>query len=199
MRKMSKVFLMCGILAVLTACGQAEPAGNLAQNISMGSGANQGDSGKNGSTETGTEQEPEESAQGSKKEDEGVFGFLYDGVTLIPGEVFDSSLLKEYTQVSEVPSCAFEENDREYNYGDFALTAYIDGETERVYSIYFMDPNLPTTEGLCLGDDVERMKSLYGEDCETEGNSYVYTRGDTLLSFIVQNDIVTVIEYRLNR
>lgn len=190
---------MCGILAVLTACGEAKPAGNLAQDITMGSGSNQGNAEKGNAGKTGGDQESEAANQGKQKEEKGAFSFLYEGVTLIPGEAFDQSVLGGYSGVSEVPSCAFDGNDRVYNYEKFELTAYIEENGERIYSIYFIDPNLPTTEGLCLGDSVDDMKAFYGKDCETNGTSCNYTRGNTVLSIIIQNDIVVGIEYRLNR
>lgn len=198
MKKICKVLLICGILTALTACGQARETGNLAQEINMGSGSGQGDAGKDAAENTGEEQGAEASDQGNQKE-EGAFGFLYEGVTLTPGEVFDSSALEEYSEVSEVPSCAFDGSDRVYNYEKFELTAYIEENGERVYSIYFIDPNLPTTEGLCLGDSVEDMKALYGENYKLDGTAYVYTRGDSLLSIVTQNDVVVGIEYRLDR
>ena len=198
MKKINKVLLLCVILVVLTACGQASPTANLAQDITVGSGSGQGNAEKGGNEENGTKQESEESDPG-KKEEEGVFSFLYEGVTLVPGEVFDRSALPEYSDVAEVPSCAFDGNDNVYNYEMFELTAYIEADGERVYSIYFIDPNLPTTEGLCLGDPVDDMKALYGEDYTMNGTAYVYTRGSTLLSIVTKNDIVVGIEYRLDR
>lgn len=200
MKRISKVLILWGMLAVLTACGQeASSAGNLAQDINIGSGSRENaGKGRQGEKE-GAEQASEELKQDTDKEKESVFGFLYEGVNLIPGEVFDRSALEGYTEVSEVPSCAFDGNDNVYNYGVFELTTYIEEEGERVYSIYFMDSNLTTTEGLCLGDTVEDMKSLYGEDYAAEGTAYTYTRGETLLTVIAKDDIVVSIEYRLDR
>lgn len=200
MRKISKVLLLCVILAVLTACGkEATPAGNLAQEINIGAGSS-GNAEKGGDKEDGeAEQESEASAREKSNEEEGVFSFLYEGVTLVPGEVFNQSVLPGYADVSEVPSCAFDGSDNVYNYEAFELTAYIEDDGEHVYSIYFMDPNLPTTEGLCLGDTVDDMKSLYGEGYEAEGTTYTYTRGETLLIIITRNDMVVSIEYRLDR
>lgn len=193
MRKAGRILLAWGIVGVLTGCGQADPAGNLSQNITMGSAAaSRTDIGN------GRGQEPEGPVREPEKE-EGIFGFSYEGATLIPGEVFDRSVPGGYSSVAEVPSCAFEGNDRVYNYGAFELTAYTDGEEERIYSIYFLDPNLPTTEGLCMGNTVDDLRSLYGEDYETAGTAYNFTRGDTVLSVITQNDVVVGIEYRLDR
>lgn len=181
---------------VLTACGQgATPAGNLAQDINIGAG-NSGNAGKGDDKEEG---EAEASDQEYSKEEEGVFSFVYEGATLVPGELVDHSALPKCSDVAEVPSCAFGGNDKVYNFDLFELTAYFDEDEERVYSIYFIDPNLPTTEGLRLGDTVDEMKSLYGEGYAAEGTSCTYTRGETSLIIITKNDIVVSIEYRLSR
>lgn len=180
----------------LTACGQgAAPAGNLAQDISLGAGS-PGNAGNSDDKEDGG---AEASAQENSKDEEGVFSFVYEGAALVPGELLDISVLPKYSGVAEVPSCAFGGNDNVYNFKMFELTAYFDGDEERIYSIYFTDPNLPTTEGLCLGDTVEDMISLYGEDYEAEGTACTYTRGATSLNIITRNDIVISIEYRLDR
>ena len=202
MKRMNKAFwAFCtwGIVAVLSGCGQAVPAGNLPQNITAGTNNSQSDAEKGSNKGNEVNQESEALNQSKQKEEKGAFSFLYEGVTLIPGEVFEQSVLGEYSELSEVPSCAFEGNDKVYNYETFELTAYIDEKEEHIYSIYFIDPNLPTTEGLCMGDTVEDMKSLYGEDYEMVGTAYDYTRGNTVLSIVTQNDVVVGIEYRLNR
>ena len=198
MEKMNKAFcILCtwGIVAVLAGCGQASQTSSLPQNISAGTGGGQSDSGSKGS---GENQESESAGPEKQKEERAAFGFLYEGVTLIPGEIFEPSLLGEASGFSEQENCAFGEKARIYNYELFELETYVEGEEERIYSIYFIDPNLPTTEGLCLGDTVDSMKSLYGEDYEMVGTSYDYTGGDTVLSIITQNDVVIGIEYRLN-
>lgn len=199
MKRIGRVLLIGGLLAVLTACGQEA---ELAQNINIGAGSPEyaGEDDREGGEETGGGgQEAALSDQKESGAEEDRFGFLYEGVTLIPGEVFESSMLEGCSGVSEVPSCAFDGNDRVYNYGAFELTTYGGEEDERVYSVYFIDSNLPTTEGLCLGDRVEDMKSLYGEEYAAEGAAYTYTRGETLLTVITRDDIVVSIEYRLDR
>lgn len=195
MKKISKALFLWGIVVVLTACGQkATPAGNLVQDINISAD-------RSGNTEKGDDKEDvaEASDQENSKEGEGTFSFVYEGATLVPGELVDHSVLPECSDVAEVPSCAFGGNDNVYNFEVFELTAYFDEDEERIYSIYFIDPNLPTLEGLCLGDTVDDMKSRYGEDYETEESAYIYTRGETLLIVITRNDIIVSIEYRLDR
>ncbi len=195
-KKISNALFLCGIVVVLAACGQsAAPAGNLAQDINIDAGSL-----KNAKVSNGTEEGETESAeQENLKEEEGVFSFEYEGATLIPGELMDHSVLPKYSDVAEVPSCAFGGNDNVYNFKVFELTTHVDGDEECIYSIYFVNPNLSTTEGLRLGDTVDDMISLYGEGYEAEENAYVYKRGDTSLNMITKNDVVVSIEYRLER
>lgn len=194
--KMSKTLFLLGIVMALTACGQkAVPAGNLAKDISIDAGSLKGVE-KSGARD---DVASEVADQQKPKAEDGMFRFVYEGATLIPGELVDHAALPKCSDISEVPSCAFGGNDKVYNYGMFELTTYFDEDEERVYSIYFLDPNLPTTEGLCLGDSVDDMKALYGEAYEAEENAYTYTRGETSLMIITKNDMVVSMEYRLDR
>ena len=127
----------------------------------------------------------------------GNYTFDANGVELIPGDPFDPGVLPEANSVYEVPSCAIEGTDNLYNYGTFELTAFDDGEKELIYSILLTDPNITTTEGLALGDDVQKMVSIYGEGYTQQGNAYVYTGDAELLYIIAQNDKVASIEYRM--
>lgn len=199
MKKMNKAFLMLGIVAILTGCGQAVPAGNLPQNITAGTNGSQSDAENNSDKGNEEKQDSEASDQSNDKKENGIFSFIYEGVKLTPGEVFEQSMLGEASGISERETCAFGEKARVYNYEVFELETYVEGEKEFIYSIYFIDPNLPTTEGLCLGDTVDDMKALYGENYEMEGGSYDYSGGDTMLAIITQNDVVMSIEYRLKK
>ena len=126
------------------------------------------------------------------------FVFVYEGVELMPGQAFDAAVLPAADAVSQVPSCALEGTDNAYNYTAFELTAFDDGNGEVIYSIYLLDANLATPEGLALGDDEAKIVELYGEDFVREGTSYVYTREGTVLSLIVQDGTVISIEYRMD-
>lgn len=123
------------------------------------------------------------------------FVFVAEGVELLPGAAFDPALLGEASSVYQVPSCAIEGTDNVYNYDAFEVTAYDDGTGEVIYSIYFVDPELTTPEGLALGDGTEKVLELYGQDYVEEGTAWVYTRGNTQLKLILQNETVVSIEY----
>lgn len=128
----------------------------------------------------------------------GPFVFAYEGTKLTPGDAFDVDALPAAESVYTVPSCALEGTDNVYSYGAFELTAFDEGSGEVIYSIYFLDPELTTPEGLALGDSVEKMAELYGEDYAQDGDAYVYTREDTVLSVIAQDGLIASIEYRLD-
>ena len=134
----------------------------------------------------------------SEEKTEEPFAFVYEGVELMPGAAFDASVLPAASSVSQVPSCALEGTDNAYNYTFFELTAFDDGSGEVIYSIYLMDPNLTTPEGLALGDEEAKITEIYGGNFVQEGTSYVYTREGTVLSIIVQNGTVVSIEYRMD-
>lgn len=139
-----------------------------------------------------------EETETAEEKAEGPFVFVYEGVKLMPGDVFDASVLPKPDAVSTVPSCALEGTDNVYNYTTFEITAFDDGKGEVIYSIYLIDPNLTTPEGLALGDDEAKITELYGDDFVQEGTSRVYTREDTILSIILQDGVVVSIEYRLD-
>ena len=126
-----------------------------------------------------------------------TFAFTFADTQLIPGAAFDASALPEASGVMQVPSCAFEGTDNAYNYDAFELTAYNDGSGEVIYSIYLLDPNTPTDEGLYLGDDFAQATMLYGDEYTENGTQITYTRGNTQLILILQDDVVTSIEYRM--
>lgn len=127
----------------------------------------------------------------------GPYVFTVDGVDLVPGTAFDAAALGEAGSVYQVPSCAIEGTDNVYNYETFEVTAFDDGSGEVIYSIYFIDPNLTTPEGLALGDDMAKMVELYGESYTQDGTACVYSGEGTMLIVIVENDVVNSIEYRM--
>ena len=124
------------------------------------------------------------------------FVFTFNGVTLIPGTVYDAAALPEPASVYQVPSCAIEGTDNVYNFDTVEITAFHDGTQEIIYSIAIFDPNVCTDEGLYLGDDMARVIELYGEDYTENGTAMVYTKGNTELTIILQNGFVVDMEFK---
>lgn len=127
---------------------------------------------------------------------EDVFSFTFEGVELIPGQIFDASVLPEPASLYQVPSCAIDGTDNVYNYGTIEVTAFNDGTQEIIYSVYIIDANTPTAEGLYIGDTLDMVVSAYGEDYTKEGNQVTYQKGDTLLIVILDGDYVRSIDFR---
>jgi len=185
------------LLICLTACGSDEiseermitrPAEEAAEPVAVAAVAEE---------TTAAESSETEAAQDGTPISLGNYTFDAQGVELVPGDPFDPGALPKANSVYEVPSCAIEGTDNLYNYGTFELTAFDDGEKELIYSILLTDPNITTTEGLALGDDVQKMVDIYGEGYTQQGNAYVYTGDAELLYIIAQNDKVASIEYRM--
>ena len=187
MKKLIAMILALAMALCLTACGgNEEPE----QQMTIGGSVTEATKGAE-QTEAPTEAEAEVVPGGA------VFAFTFEGVDIIPGEAFDASKLPEAASLYQVPSCALEGTDNVYNYETFEVTAYDEGNGEFVYSVYFIDPNLTTNEGLALGDDLTKAVELYGENYEEVDGEYVYTSDNTQLRLIVENEVVVSIELRM--
>lgn len=126
---------------------------------------------------------------------EDVFSFQVEGAVITPGTAFDPSKIPGEPKRSTIPSCAFEGTDNVYTYELFEVIAYNEGDGEVVYSVYFLDANVTTPEGLAIGDDASKATTLYGEG-KVNGTEVTYQKGNTLLVLILENDFVASIEYR---
>ena len=128
------------------------------------------------------------------------FSVKYDGANIVPGVKFDESKISETANISEIPSCAFEGVDKVYTYPNVEITvADIDG-VPTVYSVYFMDETISTGEGVKISDSKELMIEKYGENYENSLENkydYVDVKNGVTLSFIIENNIITGIEYTL--
>lgn len=129
--------------------------------------------------------------------EDGTFAFHFNGVELIPGDAFDAAALPAAAATSTIPSCAFSGTDNVYTYDSVEIVAYDEGQGEHLYSVYLRDPNTPTDEGLLLGDSVERMIELYGDNYTKTGIEYAYYRGDTILVILAPNNTISSIEIRI--
>ena len=181
MRKLIAVLAMLVLIFALGACG-ADAESNEELMITRGTEA----------VEAVQEETQAEAVAEAK-----VYSFVAEGVELIPGADFDPAVLPEAASLYTVPSCAIEGTDNVYNYETFEITAFNDGTGEVIYSIYIIDPNITTPEGLALGDGLDRVVELYGDGYEVSGTAYDYSSAGTMLSIIVQGDTVASIEYRM--
>lgn len=191
MKRMIAVLLSLLMLFALTACGEPAdktetPTGTVADNTTAV---------EDTTTEEDTTAAAEDTTAGSDEQEPG-FVFTFEGVELTPGQAFDAAALPEENSVYQVPSCAIEGTDNVYNYGTIEVTAFDDGNGEVIYSVYIMDANTPTNEGLYIGDTLDHIVAAYGEDYTREGNQITYQKGDTLLIIILGGEYVQSIDFR---
>lgn len=132
----------------------------------------------------------------TKEEVVETFELSYQEIEIIPGKDFQSSALKdEELNFTELSSCAFDGNDKVYTYENMEITVSpLDGK-DIVYSVYFLNDRITTKEGVKITDDKETMIETYGENYKNINNKYSYLKGEVLLSFIIENDIIISIEY----
>ncbi len=129
---------------------------------------------------------------------EEAFSVKLDGVEIVPGTEFQMSEISEEADVAEIPSCAFEGTDKVYTYSNVEIVvAKINGK-DTVYSLYFIDDTMQTAEGVKITDSKDVMIEKYGNDYDnTLENRYIYKKNNVELSFIVENDVITGIDYTL--
>lgn len=97
----------------------------------------------------------------------------------------------------EAVSCAFEGKDTFYYYDGFTIQAYEKNGTKYVYTINLEDDTVKTAEGIKIGDSFSAVTVQYGTGYTASGSTYVYTRDNMTLTFIIKNDKVSAITYAL--
>lgn len=133
--------------------------------------------------------------QQSSEQTQSVFEFK-DGDKIIKLNADFSELnMPKENSYYEVQSCAFNGMDKIYTYEHYEIRTYPDGDKDKIASIYFLDEQAQTEEGVKIGDSFETMTEKYGEDYENLETKYTYTKEKTQLNFIVTDNIITSIEY----
>ena len=127
-----------------------------------------------------------------KRETAASYTLKVDNKEIKLGETFSIEKCGKELQYSEVASCAFDGLDKTYTYENYEIKT---GEKDKITSIYFKDEGISTTEGVKITDTYDKMVQVYTNNFQNEGNKYIYTKGNTQIEFIVENDIIIGIEY----
>lgn len=127
------------------------------------------------------------------------FSFTYNGTRITLGAeaapIIDA--LGEPRSYTEEPSCAFDGMDKTYYYGSFYLSSYpLDGK-DYVYSIWFADDSVATNDGIRIGTTKAQVEAICGADCFNGTNAYTQPQGNTKLTILMEDGMVSSIQYEL--
>jgi len=126
------------------------------------------------------------------------YSLTYKEKTITVGDEFTEDIIDGEPTISELPNCAFPTADQVYTYDDLEIVPATVNDKEVVYSVYFITDEPSTAEGIKLGDSLDDVLNKYGEEYDQPlNNKYVYTKNNTELAFIIENESVTAIEYTL--
>ena len=103
--------------------------------------------------------------------------------------------LGEANSYFEAPSCAFQGLDKIYSYSGFEINTYPNGEKDYISSVYLKDDSVETDKGIFIGSSLEDVKKAYGDKYTEKNGEYVYTLGQTRLSFLIEDGYVSAITY----
>lgn len=96
----------------------------------------------------------------------------------------------------EAQSCKHQGKEKVFTYKGFELSTYPSGSDDFIKSIWFLNEETETQEGIHIGSTIQEMKEAYGEDCQEENGRYIYTSDDSVLTFYTKKDLVSGIEYK---
>jgi outer membrane murein-binding lipoprotein Lpp len=105
------------------------------------------------------------------------------------------SQLGEPVSYYEAASCAFGDLDKMYTYSGFELDTYSENGQDYVSAVILKDDSVSTTEGLTIGDSVEKVKELYTDVADESDSALVYHKGNMKLCIFIEDDAVVSIEY----
>ena len=135
-------------------------------------------------------------AKEAKQETESkVYSFTDNGNEFVLGAIFDEDKLGQNSSYSETVSCASQGTDKTYTYPNFEVKTYNDGKDDRILSIYLITDDVQTKEGVKVTDSYQKMLDTYGNNFDQLDALYIYRLGKTALHFMVENDVITAIEY----
>ena len=129
------------------------------------------------------------------QESKDVYQFQAEDKTVQLGVDFASLNMPKEKDYAEMESCVFAGLDKEYTYDHYVISTYPEGETDKVKSVYFLDEEVQTAEGVKIGDTYERMVEVYGENYQNSDNQYTYEKEKTQIIFLIEDNVISQIEY----
>lgn len=125
------------------------------------------------------------------------YGFVFRSVILIPGSDFVAEKFPEPQYTYTRDNSVLGGKDTFLNYTDIEVTVHDDGIKTVIHRIVVISPDLKTPEGLALGDPLEQVTKLYGDNYVQDGDLWLFSKGETMLAVLTQDGFVAGIEYGL--
>jgi hypothetical protein len=82
-----------------------------------------------------------------------------------------------------------------YIYDGLRIVTYPDKNANYIYQIILTDTTVSTLKGIKIGDPIEKVVEVYGDDFTYSGSGYKYTKGLSNLLFVYTNGLVSSIQY----
>lgn len=194
LRRFSGIIAGIYMLAAMTGCGN---------NAKVIEGEVKDKDVEIGNDETDNEEEKAEELVTDEKttEEETAYkgyAFIYQGIVIEIDAEADPILaqLGEANSYFEAASCAFNGLDKMYTYSSFELDTYPVEDKDFISMILFKDDSIATAEGISIGDPVDKIIEIYGEDAREENGMMVYVKDNMKLCFIIEEENVISIEYQ---
>lgn len=126
-----------------------------------------------------------------------LFTFTYQSVKIAPFALADQVIddLGEAMSYFEAESCAFAGLDKIYTYSSFEISTVPEGGEDHISLIVLLDDTVATEEGIRIGSTREDVIEAYGDEYELQGTALAYHRGESILLFLMEEDMVAAIEY----
>ncbi|HHT96812.1 MAG TPA: hypothetical protein GXZ90_02810 [Clostridiales bacterium] len=126
-----------------------------------------------------------------------VFSFSTDKTKVLMNKEAEQFVeqLGEPLNSFDAPSCAFQGLDKFYVYNGYELSTYPLNGKDYVNSIDFIDDSVTTEEGIYIGNTLDDVIEKYGTDYEESNGVISYTAGDSILTFVILDNIVENITY----
>ena len=127
----------------------------------------------------------------------GEYAFAYNGVKL----VVNTDVAGPLSQIPEEPkffeseSCAYQGMDKTYTFTHFVVYTYPAGDKDMISSVELKSDAVSTEEGIRLGASRDDVIAKYGDGFQEVGTVLKYTKGDSVLSFIIKDGEVDGIVY----
>ncbi len=124
-------------------------------------------------------------------------GIVDDAVFITIGATKEDTIeqIEEVPEYFEAPSCAYEGTEYIYTYDNYTITCY-EEDGQKISSILITSDLINTTEGVTIGDTMERVTSIYGEPGEETNRFLEYEVKDILLRIIFEEETVVSIEFQ---